>query len=166
MSIEICDITAEPIEPSAAFVRRCFQTVADEMGITPERAPRYTAFITDERLAEERDRGAIFYGFFTGGTQAGFVTLEQEERGWFMKRLAVLPEYRSRGIGRKLVDHILNQARQRGIDRLHIGIVNEQSGLKDWYVRLGFVEYQVFEIPSLPFTVSLLSINLNGAEGG
>ena len=169
MSIEIREITNEPIEPNAAFIRCCYQTVADEMGITPENAPRYTAFITDEWLEEERANGAVFYGYFIDGVKAGFVTLEQEhehESKWFMKRLCVLPDYRSHRIGRKLVDHIIACARKREIDTLHIGIVDEQKGLKDWYIKIGFSEYERFEIPNLPFSVSLLSMNLNGRQGG
>ena len=83
-----------------------------------------------------------------------------------MKRLAVLPEYRSHGVGRRLVDHVIGEARSRGVEWLHIGIVNEQAGLKDWYMRLGFREYEVFEIPDLPFTVSLLKKDLRDTNGG
>ena len=64
---EIRNVTGEPTGPNAALVRRSFQTVADEMGITEENAPRYTAFLTDEQLAEERENGT-FYGAFRDGT--------------------------------------------------------------------------------------------------
>lgn len=164
---ELREVTTEPLEPNAGIIRRSFQTVADEMGITVDNAPRYTAFITGEHLGEERDHGAVFYGCFIDGVQAGFVTLEPEPDGrWHMKRLAVLPEYRSYGVGRKLVDHVVTEARSRGVKWLHIGIVNEQAGLKDWYMRLGFREYEVFEIPDLPFTVSLLKKDLRDTNGG
>jgi len=163
---EIRNITAEDIATNAALVRRCFQTVADEMGITPENAPHYTAFITDEQLEEERAKGAVFFGYFVDGVKAGFVTLEKENGEWLMKRLAVLPAYRHRGIGRKLAEHVSNYARGQGASSLHIGIVNEQAGLKDWYEGMGFKEYRLLEIPDLPFKVSLLKRELEDASGG
>jgi len=136
------------------------------MGITQENAPRYTAFLPLERLREERDNGARFFGYFIDGRQVGFVTAEPEDGGkWFMKRLAVLPEYRGRGIARKLIEKVIDYVKGRGVTCLHIGIVNEQRGLKAWYEGMGFKEYEVFEIPNLPFTVALLKKDLNTENG-
>ena len=159
---EIRDVTGEPLEPNADIIRRSFQTVADEMGITPENAPRFTSFITAGILGETRDRGAVFYGLFTEGKQAGFVAVEQEADGnWFLKRLAILPDYRNGGFARQLIDRVIDHVKNRGAEKLHIGIVNEQTVLKDWYIGMGFREYRVFEIPRLPFTVCLLNRELD-----
>lgn len=163
---EIRDVTGEPLEVNLDIIRRSFRTVADEMGITPENAPRYTAFLPLERLREERDNGARFFGYFLDGRQIGFVTAEPEEGGvWFMKRLAVLPEYRGRGIAGKLIEEVIDYVEGAGVNCLHIGIVNEQKGLKAWYEAMGFREYEVFEIPNLPFTVALLKMELNKKNG-
>ena len=160
-STEVRDVTREPLEANAALVQRSYQTVADAMGITRENAPRYTAFITAEQLGVERDAGGVFYGLFVDGIQAGFVTVQQdEERRWHMRRLAVLPEYRNRGHGKQLIDRVVAHVREQGAKVLHIGIVNEQAGLKAWYEGMGFREYRHFTADHLPFTVGLLAMKL------
>ena len=160
------DVTGEPLEANAALIRRSYQTVADEMGITPENAARYTAFITAKQLGDERDAGSVFYGLFLDGTQAGFVAVQQDEEGlWHMRRLAVLPEYRRRGFGRQLIDRVIAHAKERGATKLHIGIVAEQQGLKEWYEGMGFRTYRTFTVPHLPFSVALLAMRLDGAKG-
>ncbi len=162
---EIREVTRESLEANAALIRRSYQTVADEMGITPENAPRYTAFITAEKLGEERDAGGTFYGLFLDGIQAGFVSVQRDEEGlWHMRRLAVLPEYRNRGLGRQLIDRVIVHAREHGAAKLHIGIVHEQQGLREWYESMGFRTYRTFTVDHLPFRVSLLAMRLDGAQ--
>ncbi len=41
-------ITEKDIPACVQVIRRSFQTVADTFGFTPENAPRFTAFATDE----------------------------------------------------------------------------------------------------------------------
>jgi GNAT superfamily N-acetyltransferase len=159
------EVTREPLEANVALIRRAYRTVADDMGITPENAPRYTAFITPEQLGEERDAGGVFYGLFLDGAQAGFVAVQQDADGlWHMRRLAVLPEYRRRGLGRQLVERAIAYARERGATKLHIGIVAEQKGIKQWYEAMGFRTYRTFTVPHLPFSVALLAMRLDGTK--
>jgi GNAT superfamily N-acetyltransferase len=163
---ELRDVTREPLETNAALIRHSYRTVADEMGITPENAARYTAFITAEKLGEERDAGSVFYGLFLDGTQAGFVAVQRDEdESWHMRRLAVLPAYRNQGLGRRLIERAVAHAREHGATKLHIGIVAEQRGLREWYEGMGFRVYRTFTVPHLPFGVALLAVDLDGREG-
>ena len=79
---------------------------------------------------------------------------------WHMRRLAVLPEYRNQGLGRQLIERVIAHVSERGAAVLHIGIVNEQEGLKAWYEGMGFREYRSFTVDHLPFTVGLLAMKL------
>lgn len=162
---EIREVTGEPLETNVALIRRAYRTVADEMGITEENAPRYTAFMTADKLGEERDAGSTFYGLFLDGTQAGFVAVQQDEEGlWHMRRLAVLPEYRQRGYAQRLIERAIAHAKEHGATRLHIGIVAEQPGLKAWYEGMGFRTYRTFSVDHLPFNVALLAMRLDGTN--
>lgn len=167
---DIRDVTGEPAEPNAALVRRAFQTVADELGLTQERDPKFMAFMPAEQLEEMRERGATFYGLFRDGEQVGFAAVEREEHDegeqWFLKRLAVLPDHREHGCARRLIERVIRHVREQGAKELHIGIINEQTRLKKWYQNMGFREYRRFEIPDLPFSVCLLSMNLDGKKRG
>jgi ribosomal protein S18 acetylase RimI-like enzyme len=159
---EIRIITNEPLEPSVALIRRSFATVAAEMGFTEQNAPRYTAFITKDNLEETRKWGGIFWGLFIGGRQVGFVAVVKEKDGKYsMKRLAVLPEYRHGGSGRALVDTVINYVRSLGEKKLYIGMVNEETVLKNWYLAMGFKVTSILnDIPDLPFTVALMELDI------
>jgi diamine N-acetyltransferase len=158
---EIRIITGEPLEPSVAIIRRAFGTVAEEMGFTEQNAPRYTAFTTVPKLGETRRRGGIFWGLFIGGKQAGFVAVEMEQDGkYWMKRLAVLPEFRHGGSGKALVDTVIKYVRSKGEQKLYIGMVNEEKVLKDWYLAMGFKVTAVEKFPELPFTVAFMELDI------
>ena len=53
----IREIRREDIPECVRVIRRSFQSVADEFGFTPENAPRFVAFATDEnRLLWHQER--------------------------------------------------------------------------------------------------------------
>jgi ribosomal protein S18 acetylase RimI-like enzyme len=158
----IKDVTGAGLEANAAIVRQAFGTVAAELGLTETNAPVYPAFTTAARLGELRSRGAVFFGLFVDGVQAGFVVVEKEKDGkYYMKRLAVLPEYRHGGYGKKLVDFVIDFVKGRGSRKLNIAIVNEQTVLKDWYRGMGFRETSVKTFERLPFRVSFLEMDID-----
>ena len=161
MQKDIRIITNEPLETSLAVVRRAFGTVAVEMGFTEQNAPRYTAFITKERLEEPLQHNGVFWGLFEGGKQIGFVALEIEDGGrYWMKRLAVLPEYRHGGNGKALVDTVIEYARAKGQHKLYIGMVDDETVLKNWYLNMGFKVTSVQAFPNLPFKVAFMELDI------
>jgi N-acetylglutamate synthase-like GNAT family acetyltransferase len=157
----IKEITSASLADSVQIVRSAFGRVAGELGITLENAPRFPAFVTIERLEEMRAGGALFFGLFINGRQAGVVALEQEAAGeHYLKRLAVLPEYWHGGLGRELVQHIIDYARGLGIKKLHIAMVNEQTVLKKWYQGMGFKETEIKKFEHLPFSVCFMVMDI------
>jgi len=50
-------------------------------------------------------------------------------------RIAVLPQYRCRGIGGAIVRHLVNQATELGLDQVYL---HAQTAALDFYERLGF----------------------------
>ena len=154
-------ITRNPLQPSVILIRRAFGTVAEEMGITEQNAPLYTAFITKERLEDTRRKGAVFWGLFVDGKQVGFVAVEKEKDGhYWMKRLAVLPEFRHGGSGKALVDTVIAYARSQGEKKLYIAMVNDEKVLKNWYLAMGFKETSVQKFDRLPFSVSFMELDI------
>lgn len=53
-------------------------------------------------------------------------------------RIAVLPEWRGRGVGRALMAALLEIARRRGLDRVHLSAQTEAIG---FYEMLGFTAH-------------------------
>ncbi len=154
---EIREITGHTHDKSVTIIGKAFGAVIGELGINRENCPRFPAFTTVADLDEKRAGGARFFGAFTDGRQVGIILVEREEDGrYFAKRLAVLPEYWHRGLGEQLMNRAIECIKELGVDRVNIGIVNEHTVLKNWYIAMGFREVAVEKIDFLPFNVGFL----------
>lgn len=158
---QIKALTGASLGKSLEIIRSAFRKVAGELGITVENAPMFPAFITLARLEEMRARGAAFWGLFINGAQVGVVALEKRENGeYFMERLAVLPEYWHVGLGRELVNFVIDYVRRLGVKKLHLGMVNEHTVLKEWYKSMGFKETSLKKFEHLPFSVCFMEMDI------
>jgi len=139
---------------AAEVVRASFATVAAQFGLTEQNAPRYTAFVTTaERLQSFFDAGALMYGFFDEKQFAGYVSISKEARDTYeIHNLAVLPEYRHRGYGRQLLDACKAKVKELDGTKLILGIIEENTVLKDWYAANGFVHTGTKKFDFFPFT--------------
>ncbi len=151
----ICAVKKEQISECVQVIRESFQTVADAFGITAENAPRFTAFSTNsERLywhLEEEHRP--MYAFYDKGRMAGYYSmLLRENRTCELNNLSVLPEYRHKGIGARLLSHALQTAKKLGCHKVEIGIVEENQVLRKWYESFGFVHTGTKKFVFFPFT--------------
>jgi ribosomal protein S18 acetylase RimI-like enzyme len=77
-----------------------------------------------------------------------------------MDKLAVLPEYRHKGYGRRLVEFVLDDVKRHKGERVALGIINESTVLKNWYIGNGFAETGTKKFEHLPFTVCFMEKSL------
>ena len=150
----------EELSACADLIRKSFQTVADEFGITEENAPRFTAFATTgDRLRwhlEGEHRPMFVYE--KDGVLCGYYSLcMQDNRECELNNLAVLPEYRHQGIGKELLDHAVCFAADSGCVKMNIGIVEENQVLRKWYERNGAVHTGTKKFDFFPFTCGYLA---------
>jgi diamine N-acetyltransferase len=151
----------EPLDVSVEIIRKSFRTVAEELGLTTENAPTHPSFITLEQLEGLRRKGLAFYGYFLDDRQVGFVAMEKaDESVYYLEKLAVLPECRHNGYGRELVRFVMDTAAAKGAKKLSIGIIYEQTVLRDWYKDIGFRETGTRKFEHLPFTAGFMEIDL------
>ncbi len=147
------------IRQSVQVIQKSFATVADEFGLTLENCPSNAAFIGESNLSEMLEKGILMFGLFDDNRQIGFVALEKSksrEGLYYLEKLAVLPDVRHKGMGRCLMDFSFGFVKKRKGDRISIGIINENTRLKEWYMQYGFEEITVKHFPHLPFTVCML----------
>ena len=159
----IREVRQEEIPECVQVIRRSFQTVADEFGITPENAPRYVAFATDEnRLLWQmfREHRLMFLDEEDGVIRGYYSLLLRDGGECELGSLSVLPEYRHRGIGTSLLKHAMDTARQQHCSALNLSIVEENTVLRKWYERNGAVHTGTEKFDFFPFTAGYMKIGL------
>ena len=78
------------------------------------------------------ERGVNYYVAENENVVVGCAALEMaNSEACYLERLAVLPDQRRRGFGKKLVNHVLSKAKSLGVQRVNIGIIAEQIELKN-----------------------------------
>lgn len=159
MQYEIREIGEQELEECVTVICQGFMTVAKEFGLTVENCPTNGAFMNIERLAAEREKGHIMYAMIEEGRIIGFMQLEKStEVLYFLQKLVVLPGFRHLGLGRKLLDYAKNQVVSWGGNRISIGIIDENTVLKDWYLAYGFILTGTRKFEHLPFTVGFMEL--------
>jgi len=161
MSSKIRVCTEKDAGVLAETTRKSFQDVADRFGLTPENAPSHPSNCTVDWIRKDIEDGVIYFAIQNKNHVAGCVALEKaNSQVCYLERLAVLPNQRRRGFGKALVEHALSEAKLLGVNYVSIGIIAEQTELKNWYKKLGFVEGESKEFPHLPFRVTFMSYGI------
>jgi ribosomal protein S18 acetylase RimI-like enzyme len=157
MNDRIRACTRKDIDVLVETIRGSFRDVAERFGLTGENCPRHPSNCTADWIGKDMDRGVTYFVLDSDDRVAGCVALELVRPGLCnLERLAVLPDQRMRGFGKALVTHVLSQAGKQGCHEVRIGVIADQSELKDWYRRLGFVETESREFAHLPFLVTFM----------
>ncbi len=139
------------------IIHKSFQTVADELNLTKDNCPSHTAFIPIEKLISQFENNTPMFLYQYNGNFVGYFSLSVNDDSVELNNLAVLPEYRHLGIGKKLVDYAIVYSKNTiGASKIRIGIVEENSTLKKWYERIGFVHIGTKKFEHLPFTVGFM----------
>lgn len=162
----IRQMKTEEIDTCVQVIRDSFMTVADAFGFTQENAPRFTAFATTaERLAWQRQEGRPMYVWEEDGQIVGYYSLHLQGEGKCeLNNLCVLPAYRHRQIGERLLEHAFLQAREQGCGQIFIGIVEENAQLRQWYEAHGAVHVGTEKYDFFPFTCGYLEKSLDACS--
>jgi len=154
---------ADPANVSllSCLIRDSFRDVAERFGLTPENCAKHPSNCAEEWIQNDLDRGVTYYVLDLNGTPVGCVALEKANPDFcYLERLAVLPAERQKGLGKALVDYVFLQARDLDVKEISIGIISEQTELKLWYQKIGFVEGETKEFAHLPFLVTFMTYEL------
>ncbi|SDN94060.1 GNAT family N-acetyltransferase [Acetanaerobacterium elongatum] len=158
---EIKAVQDAELDTCANVIRQSFLTVAKDFGLTPENCPSNGAFMKNERLLAEKEKGNLMYALYADDIIVGFAAIGKLPDGTFtIEKLAVLPEYRHNGYGRVLIDYAKEQIKRLGGTKISIGIIEENIVLKNWYMTNGFKSTGTKVFEHLPFTVGFMEYNL------
>jgi ribosomal protein S18 acetylase RimI-like enzyme len=150
-------VDSRELQESTKVIRKSFVTVADDLNLNEENCPAHPSFIGFGKLELMKEKGIRMFGLFHNNKQIGFVAVERaSDKLYYMEKLAVLPEYRHRGFGKKLMDFAFSYVKQQNGEAVSVGIINEHSILKYWYSNYGFVETGIKRFEHLPFEVCFM----------
>ncbi len=112
----------------AHLIRNSYRDVAARFNLTPQNCPKHPSNCTPDWVEKDVNRGVSYYCLDLDDKTIGCAAFEKAspEEG-YLERLAVLPEYRYRGLGKALIRHVFDVARTTGIRRMGIGIISKQQ---------------------------------------
>ena len=159
--IHIREVNAADISLLSRLVRKSYRDVADRFKLTPTNCPKHPSNCTDEWIENDFGRGISYFILEHRDVPAGCVAIEKAEADLcYLERLAVLPHQRKKGLGSQLVEHIFRTAQKLGSKKISIGIIAEQTELKQWYRKFGFIEGDTKAFSHLPFMVTFMICEL------
>ncbi len=159
----IRDANETDIDVLVSILRESFRDVAERFELTVENCPKNLAFCTDQRIKGDVERGLSYHILEHDHEPCGCVALEKASPDvCYLERLAVLPEHRRKGCGKTLVEYLFDIAAGNGSQRVEIGIIAEDTKLRNWYGKFGFVLKGTKTFDHLPFVVAFMSAEIDG----
>lgn len=155
--------TSRDLPALLKVIQDSFMTVANDFHITKVNAPSNGAFMKMEDLIHSIEQKTDYFCAFEDKTLCGCTAVQpgKEENTFYIEKLAVLPSFRHKKYGKKLLDRAVDEIKKRNGTYVSIGIINENTTLKNWYISYGFIEKETKKFNHLPFTVCFLGISLN-----
>lgn len=159
MIIQIKD--KEQLNICLDIIRNSFATVAKEFSLTESNCLSHTAFMTIDKLEKQFDDNRPMFLFYQEDIPVGYFSLTKCNDGeWELNNLAVLPEFRHSGIGKALIDYAVARVKNYDGNKISIGIIEENTKLKEWYLKLGFKHISTRKFEHLPFTVGFMELEV------
>jgi diamine N-acetyltransferase len=143
------------------LIRQCFLDVARRFGLTPENWPEHPSNATVELVQKDLSNGISFFIKIDRGIPSGCIGLEKaSEDVCHVVRLGVLPGRRRRGFGKELLEMALFEARELGTKQVGVSIIANDTELKRWLEKSGFVETETRNFKDFPFQISLMELSI------
>lgn len=157
MKISIIKVTKDNLPECLNVIHQSFATVAADFGLTEENCPKHTSFIPISYLETQIKWGWLMFGLYTDERIIGYMSLSKEaDKVYELHNLAVLPEFRHLGFGTQLLDYAKETVKSLGGSKIKIGIIEESTVLKNWYLANGFEHAGTKKFDHLPFTSGYL----------
>jgi GNAT superfamily N-acetyltransferase len=140
-----------------SVVRAAYREVAERFQFDASSYPMHPSWCSEAAIREDVAKGMAFfvseadgvargcYGFLVTGTDSCRV-----------EKLAVVPEQRNRGTGTLLLEHAFDFARRQGLSQVEVSILHNNTDLRSWYEKRGFVLNGTVRYPNVAFVTGFL----------
>ncbi|GBF35079.1 GCN5-related N-acetyltransferase [Desulfocucumis palustris] len=146
------------------LIMESFSQQAKILGITEKEYPNFVAFETPGKVSRRIKRGERVVLGYLLEKPVGTVSYKMDDNApakGYIKRLAVLPEFRGKGYGALLLDYAERRLLECGANRVEISIVAQFRRLMEYYRSLGYRPVEVKVFNTLPFEVLYLEKTIN-----
>lgn len=149
----------------ARLVRESNHDVAQRFGLNADNCPKHPSLCSEDWVRSDCARGERYFILEEDARPVACVAYENPSADLaYLNRLSVLPAYRRRGFGARLVRHVVELAESSSIPSVSIGVIGEHGDLQGWYRKLGFVDGESKRFPHLPFSVKYMSYAVRGGQ--
>jgi len=83
------------------------------------------------------------------GSEVGYIAAKKNDFGYRkskyleIENMGVIPDYRSKGIGSRLIAECIKQAKEKGFDRVYVNSYFKNAGAINFYKENGFSEIDI-----------------------
>ncbi len=93
--------------------------------------------MAETEVAQAVENGGVWV-VVCAGVVVGYALTYRQPNFCHLRELNVHPDHGRRGLGRRLVDHVVDEARQSGCDGVALTTFTDVPFNGPWYARLGF----------------------------
>jgi len=148
------------------ILNKAFMTVALQFNFTKETVERFPAFMKPDIIENQLKNGLKMYGYKEDNKIVGCVGYSfYKDKIYMIERLGTLPEYRHKGIGKKLMAFIENKIRENGVEIAEIHVIDINIILVNWYKNMNYKQIRTDKLydgeRKLPFNSCVMNKELN-----
>lgn len=101
------------------------------------------------------------FSYFISEKIVGFLEFHILENSTLkIDNIVILPEYRNMGIGTKFLRYLKEFCKNNGYTKLTLGMIDDNTMLKKWYIKNGFSESHKVKFPKAPFTTVYMEMTV------
>jgi len=148
------------------ILNKAFMTVALQYNFTKETVERFPAFMKPDVIENQLINGLKMYGYNIDNKIVGCAGYSfYKDKTYMIERLGTLPEYRHKGIGKKLMTFIENKIRENSGKIAEIHVVDINIILVEWYKNMYYKQIRTDKLydgeRKLPFNSCVMNKELN-----
>lgn len=92
---------------------------------------------SEKSILESMNAKTVFYTAHYGGKSVGYIGLSKISGEGYVTNIAVLPEYRRRGIGQKLIEYMINDCKEQ-LEFISLEVRVSNNAAVSLYKKFGF----------------------------
>lgn len=144
----------------ATLIAKAFSVVAEQFQINSASHP---SNCQSHWIEQDLNSGIEYFYLAEHSQIIACIALSTSQQGQTsLQRLAVDPYQQQAGLGTRLLEHGLQQAKAAASEWVEISIVAQHQQLANWYLKQGFVKTERKQFAKLPFAVQYFRYYFRG----